>query len=291
MKPSQAALVVASTLSGVQAHSHVTNIVINGDSYDGFNTKTPTNPAVLAGWSTTVGPEDGWIGTKNYGTPDMACHLGAANAQGYAPVEAGDTIHFQWMGWPESHKGSAVTYLARCGGEDDSAAACAEVDKADLEFFKIGAGGLLDPKAVPSEHATAKGLWASDVIIANNNTWAVEIPPAVAPGFYVLRHELIALHYATDPAMGPQHYPQCLTVRIVGGAGTEVPRGVRAAELYRKDDPGLVYDVFRDELPAYPVPGPAVMEGVPDMVKQTGATVLKKVPAVPAYPKVQLGRS
>jgi cellulase len=286
MKPSQLALVAASALSGTHAHSHITNMIVNGESYQGFSTKVPagTNPAVLAAWSTTVGPSDGWIGHKAYRTPDIVCHVNASNAQGFAPLDAGDRVHFQWQGWPESHKGPALTALAWCGG-DGTAAACAEADKTELEFFQIGAAGLMDPDGVPNENPTASGLWASDMLIANNNSWAIEIPADVAPGFYVLRHELIALHYANDEAMGgTQHYPQCMTVEI-RGEGTERPAGTRAMDMYSAEDPGLTYDIFREELTKYPVPGPKMMEGVPALVRQTVGEVLDNVPAVPAYDK------
>jgi cellulase len=295
MKSSQLMLAAA---AGAAAHSHVTNILVNGDSYAGFNTKAESNPAVLAAWSTTVGPEDGWVGKQHYNTPDIVCHLGAENAQGYAPLTAGDKVHFQWMGWPESHKGSAVAYLAACGGtgtSDEAARACAEVDKTELEFFQISQAGLLNATGVPNDHATALGEWATDVLIANNNSWVVEIPPRVAPGFYVLRHELIALHYATVPDMGPQHYPQCLTVRIDAppseglegrgnsGEEAEVPEGTKATDLYKAGDAGLTYDIFREELPPYEVPGAELMEGVPPMVDQTEGKKEQDMPAVPVY--------
>lgn len=289
MKSAQIVALAASTLSSVSAHSHVTNFVINGDSYAGFNTKIPEgdNPEVLAAWGTSVGPSDGWIGVKEYNKPDIVCHINATNAQGYAPVDAGDKIHFQWMGWPESHKGPSVTYLARCGEGSDGAAKCAEVDKTELEFFQIGAAGLMDPNGVPNENPTAKGLWASDMLIANNNSWVAEIPSKVKPGFYVLRHELIALHYANNITMGgPQHYPQCVTLQI-RGQGTELPQGVKAMGMYKQDDAGLTYNIFQEKLPTYPIPGPKLMDGVPGLVEQTPSEAVGDVPALPARPSTR----
>jgi hypothetical protein len=56
-----------------------------------------------------------------------------------------------------------------------------------LKFFKIGEDGL--------NGATMK--WASDQLMANRNTWTATIPFDVKPGTYVVRHELLALHFAT----------------------------------------------------------------------------------------------
>ena len=87
-----------------------------------------------------------------------------------------------------------IDYLANCGGD------CTTVDKTTLEWFKIDAQGLYDDTTVP-------GTWASDTLIANNNSWTVTIPSDIASGNYVLRHEIIALHSAGE-ADGAQNYPQ-----------------------------------------------------------------------------------
>lgn len=114
-----------------------------------------------------------------YTTSDIICHLNATNAKGHAVVAAGDRVFIQWTAdWPESHHGPIVDYLASCG-----TSGCETVDKTTLEFFKIDAVGLIDDTTVP-------GTWADDQLIAQNSGWMVEIPPNIAPGSYVLRHEL-----------------------------------------------------------------------------------------------------
>lgn len=45
-----------------------------------------------------------------------------------------------------------LNYLARCPGD------CTEVDKTTLEFFKVGAVGLVSDTTVP-------GTWGSDQLI------------------------------------------------------------------------------------------------------------------------------
>lgn len=263
---------------GVNAHSHVTNIVIDGASYKGY-TPQASNAAVLGAWATNV-HEDGWVGFGSYEMEDIICHIEAKNAKGYVPVPAGDSISIQWMGWPESHHGPVLTYLAWCGQD---AASCARIDKTDLRFFTIGSAGLLDPDQNATEFATARGIWATDVLIATNNSWLVQVPPRIQPGFYVMRHELIALHYASVAGLGPQHYPQCWSLEITGN-GTDRPAGVAGMALYRLEEPGLTYDIFQEEPPPYVIPGPPLIDGAVAMVAQTRSAVLSAVPAETGTP-------
>ncbi|ROT42002.1 endoglucanase-4 [Sodiomyces alkalinus F11] len=273
--------------SGVAAHSRITNIVVDGVLYDGYNPKVPTNPEVLVAWSTTV-TDDGWVNFEDYRSPNIVCHRDAANAQGYAPVAAGSNVDVQWQGYPESHKGPVLTYLARCG---DSPGACATVDKTGLAFFLIDSEGLIDPDVYSDPHSLAPGYWASDLFRENNSSRVVQIPEDLAAGHYVLRQELIALHYATLPDVGPQHYPQCVNIEVVGG-GDVRPAGLRASELYHWDggleegeeveaDPGLDYDISTSPLAEYTVPGPTLHSGAATSVEQTLSTVTSSASAVP----------
>lgn len=79
-------------------------------------------------------------------------HKGATPGLGSIPVTAGESIDLQWNTWPESHHGPVITYLAPVNGE------FADITKADLQWFKIDAGGLNDG-------STAPGDWASDDLI------------------------------------------------------------------------------------------------------------------------------
>jgi lytic cellulose monooxygenase (C1-hydroxylating) len=154
------------------------------------------------------------------------------------------------------------------------------VDKTALEFFLIDRAGLLDPDILPIPYATAKGLWASDLLIQNNASWAIRIPPSLFPGFYVLRHEIIALHFARFSELGPQHYPQCLNLDI-SGDGTAQPPGTTALKFYQPGQEGLVYDTFQLEPSPYPIPGPTLWSGaVPNT--QTEPVVWERESAIPA---------
>lgn len=173
-------------------------------------------------------------------------------------MAAGSTVELQWTPWPESHKGPVIDYLASCNGE------CETVDKTALKFFKIDEEGLIDGSSSP-------GNWASDKLIANNNTWVSTIPSDIAPGNYVLRHEIIALHSAYD-ANGAQNYPQCINL-IVTGSGTASPAGVAGTELYTSTDAGILIDIYKT-LDSYVIPGPALYSSgaTPSSVESSAAT-------------------
>ena len=161
-----------------------------------------------------------------------------------ATVAAGGSIKLQWDTWPESHHGPVLDYLAKCAGDD-----CTSVSAGDLSFFKIDEKGLND---------AASNSWASDDLIKDGNAWTVTVPEDIAPGQYVLRHEIIALHSAQD-ANGAQNYPQCINIEVTG-SGTAEPAGVAATSLYTAKDAGISLNIYNG-LTGYEIPGPAVYSG------------------------------
>ncbi|EAW12129.1 putative endo-1,4-beta-glucanase [Aspergillus clavatus NRRL 1] len=255
-----AALLSASQVAG---HGHVTNIVINGVSYRGWNIDSDpynSNPPIVVAWQ-TPNTSNGFVAPNDVGTDDIICHLDAKNARGHAVIAAGDKISFQWTSWPESHWGPVITYLANCGES------CETVDKTTLEFFKIDAVGLVDGSNPP-------GFWGDDQLIENNNSWMVEIPKSIAPGYYVIRHELIALHAAGSPN-GAQLYPQCFNLQITG-SGTAKPSGVKGTKLYTPTDPGILVNIYSSL--DYIIPGPTLIPDAVSLVQSTSAITASGTP-------------
>lgn len=177
-------------------------------------------------------------------------------------VAAGDKINLQWTTWPDSHHGPVIDYLANCG---DS---CETVDKTTLKFFKIDGVGLVDDTTVP-------GTWGDDQLIANNQSWMVEIPPTLAPGNYVLRHELIALHSAGTEG-GAQNYPQCFNLQVTG-SGSAQPSGILGTELYKATDAGILVNIYTS-LSTYVVPGPTLISGAISITQATSAITASGTP-------------
>jgi len=218
------------------------------------------------GWSSPQDISRGFVDPNNYTTPEIICHLGAKPAGTYATVAAGETVQLQWTEWPPSHHGPVIDYLANCNGE------CTTVDKTSLLFNKIDGFGLISYTAQP-------GVWASDQLISTNNTWTVTIPSSVAPGNYVLRHEIIALHSAGN-ANGAQNYPQCINLKVTGPGIDSLTTGTPGDKLYTPSDPGILVNIYTT-LSSYAVPGPTPSVGAKlDSQSQLGST--SSLPTPPA---------
>ena len=75
-----------------------------------------------------------------------------------------------------------MTYLGPYSGD------VSKVNVSDIEFFKIAEMGLLPDNVT----------WATNVLTANDNVTSVTVPHDIKPGNYIIRHELITLHFATE---------------------------------------------------------------------------------------------
>jgi lytic cellulose monooxygenase (C1-hydroxylating) len=76
----------------------------------------------------------------------------------------------------------------------------------DVEFFKVDEN-TYNPKTE---------TWGTDQLIKENNTRTVTIPSDIKPGMYIVRHEIIGLHFAwhenkEKKTSGAQLYPTCLS--------------------------------------------------------------------------------
>lgn len=175
---------------------------------------------------------------EDVSSSDIVCNKAATAAKLTAPIAAGKDVTFFWTTWPESHKGPVMTYMANCNGD------CSAADPTALSFFKINDAGL-----------NSDGTWASDDLIANNNTWTVTIPSDIAAGNYLLRHEILALHSA-GTANGAQFYPMCANLEV-SSSGSANPEGVKFPGAYSATDPGILVNIYNNPT-SYVIPGPAV---------------------------------
>lgn len=246
----QTAALLGSLAASAYAHGRVTSIEAGGEEYTGFINDyiyTPDPPAIVA-WSADNG-DNGFVDGSAYTSGDIICHREAKAGKISASVAAGSKVEIQWGtdAWPESHHGPIIDYLAKCAGDD-----CTTVDKETLKFFKIDEAGLIDGSSAP-------GKWASDELIAADGKWSVTIPESLAPGQYVLRHEIIALHSAGD-VNGAQNYPQCFNLEVTG-SGTASPDGVLGTALYTPEDAGIKVGIYSALGDSYEIPGPALWDG------------------------------
>lgn len=236
-----------SLLPLVTAHGYIDTLTISSTTYPGYNpTIAPWVPdqstITWPAWNTNNGP----VYSSSVSHPDIICSINSTNPHKTAsPIAAGTNLTLHWTTWPDSHHGPIISYLAACNGP------CETVDKTALRFFKIAEMGQLSLGVGGGK----PGRWADDVLKEQNGTWEVEIPAEIAPGKYVLRHEILALHSAYD-AGAAQFYPQCVSIEV-SGEGTATPEGVAGTELYSEEDPGVHYNIYNDESkPVYQIPGP-----------------------------------
>ena len=125
------------------------------------------------------------------------------------------------------------------------------MDKTTLKFNKIDEKGLISWDSKP-------GHWATDELLAADRKWTVQIPPSIAPGNYVLRHELIGLHEG-NRHNGAQNYPQCINLNITGSGTDSLASGTVGTALYTPTDPGIKADIYSKL--DYQIPGPALYNG------------------------------
>ena len=101
-----------------------------------------------------------------------------------ATIPAGSKIEFLWTEWTSDHPGPIMTYLARCPN------GCAT--------FKGDTGNVWVKIQQDGYDASQTPPWASKRLPTVNSTWPATIPATIAPGEYLLRHEILGLQRATE---------------------------------------------------------------------------------------------
>jgi hypothetical protein len=97
-----------------------------------------------------------------------------------------------------------------------------------------------------------------DRLIANQGKQTITIPSCIAPGQYLLRGELIALHSAGSYP-GAQFYMECAQVNIIAGSASKTPSTVSLPGAYKGSDPGITYNLYSGQK-TYTAPGPSVFK-------------------------------
>jgi len=119
-----------------------------------------------------------------------------------------------------------LTYLASCGDTP-----CNQFDSTNAKWFKIQQEGRTQPG----------GPWTQAALMdPSTNVVNVKLPSNLAPGNYLLRHEIIALHLAVNKG-GAEFYPACAQIKV-GGSGTGQPEDDELVTFpggYSDDDPGI----------------------------------------------------
>jgi hypothetical protein len=140
----------------------------------------------------------------------LRCNGGTSATQS-AQVAPGDTVTAIWSQWTHA-QGPVIVWMYKCPG------AFSSCDGSGAGWFKIDEGGFSgDGKTVFLDTERPSG-WKIAALVGGNKPWDSKIPQGLAPGNYLIRHELIALHQAN----APQWYPECAQL-VVTGSGTAQP--------------------------------------------------------------------
>ncbi|CAA7263648.1 unnamed protein product [Cyclocybe aegerita] len=220
----------------VSAHGFLNQITINGKTYRGNKPNQRNDPSVIRRVSSP---------NPNYGANNAALTCGPNSIAGSLVADAnpGDTVTFDWRGvnlspWPHS-TGPMLTYMASCGSTT-----CDKFNPTNARWFKIGQAGK-----------KSNGQWFQQDLMSGQ-TASATIPKTLAPGNYLIRHEIIALHLASSGQA--EYYPACAQLRV-GGNQTSRPKDSELVSFpggYKDSDAGIRLNPYTNA--KYVFPGPAV---------------------------------
>ncbi|KAF8954535.1 glycosyl hydrolase family 61-domain-containing protein [Flammula alnicola] len=232
----QVALATAATfVASVSAHATFQEFWINGVDAGSSCVRLPTSNNPVTSVTTN----------------DIACNIAGTSA-GVCPVNAGDTVTVEMHQQPNdrtcateaiggAHYGPINIYLAPVSDATTAVGSSAS-------WFKIAEMGLVSDNP---------DYWATEVLNDNCGHFTFKIPSDVAPGNYLLRAEVIALHVASSVG-GAQFYMSCFQINIAG-SGSAKPAGVSFPGAYSATDPGILINIYQT-LTTYAIPGPAPYE-------------------------------
>ncbi|EIN08692.1 hypothetical protein PUNSTDRAFT_154784 [Punctularia strigosozonata HHB-11173 SS5] len=224
--------VAASFIASVAAHATFQEIWINGVDFGSTCVRLPQSNSPVTDVTSTA----------------IACNANPSSSNGVCSVMPGDQVTVEMHQQPGDrscaneaiggdHFGPMQVYLAKV---DDATTAVGS----DANWFKI------DEMGMPSD---SPDYWATEVLNDNCGHYTVTIPSDIAPGNYLLKAEVIALHVASSPG-GAQFYTSCYQINV-GGSGTASPPTVKFPGAYSASDPGILINIYQS-LTAYTIPGP-----------------------------------
>ncbi|KAI1185925.1 lytic polysaccharide monooxygenase [Nemania serpens] len=224
--------------SYVSAHGYVQQIALGSNLVNAWNPyKDPQRkppPSVITRHFLDNGP----VTDGMFTTDAITCNYGAKGAANNVPVNvtanvaAGSKVTFFWTDWQSDHPGPIMTYLANCGGS--------------CETFSGATGAVWVKIHQAGYDASFSTPWASKRLPEQNSTWTVTLPSTVAPGQYILRHEILGLQRTNTNGSLAQFYPSCHQIAITGSGKTALPKGIALPGAYQPSDTKSIFLEYRD---------------------------------------------
>ncbi|KXX81149.1 putative endo-beta-1,4-glucanase D [Madurella mycetomatis] len=231
------ALGLASTAS---AHATMHNVFVNGKDQGNGEGKYIRSPS-------SNDP------VRDLKSRDLACNTkGGDPVPEFVKVSAGDELSFRWYHYnpndpgdilDSSHKGAILTYIAPYTEGNGAGPIWSKIAQEDFE----------------------NGQWATIKMIENGGKVDFSLPKSLAPGQYLIRQELLALHMADtrgdeDPNRGAESYPSCVQVEVEEGPGEAIPdQDFDFNKGYKYDDPGIFFNIHVP-FESYTPPGPPIWD-------------------------------
>lgn len=209
------------------------------------------NFAKNGGAQTTTGV----MGTSNQNNPiystaeELASNMmickGGAFAAASFEVAGGDKLQLQWHHnqgpapgdsdepIAASHKGPVMVYVAPVSATGPAPA---------TGWVKIMEDGYVN------------GVSGVERFIANKGVIDVTLPD-LAAGEYLIRSEMIALHEASATGKA-QFYNGCGRITVTSSGSVKLPAGVDIKTVYKSNDAGVLFDIYKGAVTSYPIPGP-----------------------------------
>ncbi|KAH9229621.1 lytic polysaccharide monooxygenase, partial [Colletotrichum gloeosporioides 23] len=245
MKYTVASLLGSAAL--VAAHGYVENATIGGEAYTFY--QPYQDPYSSPAPERVSRPIQGNGPVEDITSIDIQCGgYSAGGVKGSSPAKleakaaAGSEVTLNWTLWPDSHIGPTITYMAKCPD-----AGCTDyLPGTDAVWFKVQEDG---------REGTSNTWGATPLMKAGNSGVKYTIPECLAPGHYLVRHEIIALH-ASYQYPGAQFYPGCHQLEVTGSGSTSPSDLVAFPGAYKAADPGITYDAYKAQ--EYTIPGPAL---------------------------------
>ncbi|KAF8728398.1 hypothetical protein AX14_006699 [Amanita brunnescens Koide BX004] len=226
--------------SYVAAHGFLYQVIIDGTTYQGNQpAASPTAPSIIREIS-TISP------VKGANNSNLNCGQDAQPASLVGNAMPGSTVSFNWKGgdlqmWPHN-TGPIMTYLANCGSVP-----CSQYNPMPAEWFLIDRQGQYP-----------NGTWVQASIMTGALV-TVTIPSNLAPGNYMVRHEIIALQLAVSVG-GAEFYPSCSQIQV-GGSQTGKPQQSDLVTFpggYTDTEPGIYDPNVYNPGAQYTFPGPPI---------------------------------
>ena len=169
---------------------------------------------------------------------DMACGVNGMNGVSrVCGANAGSKVTFEFRDWPDGtqpgsidpgHRGTCAIYMKK-------------VDNA-ITDQAIGDGWF---KIFQQDYDSAAGKWCTEKLAASDGHLSANIPSDLAPGYYLMRSEILALHQADKTPADPQFYVGCAQIFLTSNGNAAPKNTVSIPGYVHMTDPAMTYNVWQ----------------------------------------------